>query len=325
MTRLTKFVAATLAVATISASIPTALAQEALPIPLWAYPTNPPDFKLTPDDGVPRRVPGSNATYTVTQLRDRFVTHDWHPQEHPPMPEVVSQGRKPEVFACGFCHRVHGTGGPENANLAGLPYTYILRQMQDYKSGARSTAVPKRAPTSLMMTTARAITDAEIEAAAAYFSKLKPFARIRVLESATAPQTFVANWFFAAVPRGATEPLGQRIVEVPDDLEQFEARDSHARFIVYAPLGSVAKGEALVKTGAGKTVPCAACHGQNLKGADDIPPIAGHSPTYMVRQLYELKAGIRHGSKADQMKPVVTNLTMDDVIAIAAYLSTQEP
>jgi cytochrome c553 len=176
-----------------------------------------------------------------------------------------------------------------------------------------------------MIAAAKAATDAEIEAAAAYFSTLKPAARIRVQESETAPQIFIANWFFAALPNAGKEPLGQRIVEVPEHLEQFEARDPHARFVAYVPPGSVARGEALVKTGAGRTVPCAACHGANLKGIDDIPPITGRSPTYVVRQLFEIKTGVRRGAKADQMLPTVANLSMDDMIDLAAYLATQAP
>src|SRR5258706_1590407 len=110
--------------------------------PEWAYPVTPPDFKLPPDDGIPRRVPGSTATYTVTQLRDRFIAPDWHPAEYPPMPEVVARGRKPDVFACGFCHRADGPGGPENSSLAGLPAAYIVLQMNDYSSVARETSAP---------------------------------------------------------------------------------------------------------------------------------------------------------------------------------------
>jgi hypothetical protein len=37
--------------------------------PAWAYPVNPPDFKPPPDDGALRRVPGSTAAFTLTQLR----------------------------------------------------------------------------------------------------------------------------------------------------------------------------------------------------------------------------------------------------------------
>jgi hypothetical protein len=34
--------------------------------PAWAYPVNPPDFKPRPEDGILRRIPGSNAAYSVT-------------------------------------------------------------------------------------------------------------------------------------------------------------------------------------------------------------------------------------------------------------------
>jgi cytochrome c553 len=107
---------------------------------------------------------------TLTQLRDRFVSPNWHPGDYPPRPEIVAQGRKPDVFACVFCHRADGPGGPENANLTGLGAAYIVQQMADFKSGARKSSVPNRAPATLKASLAKAITDAEVEAAAAYFS-----------------------------------------------------------------------------------------------------------------------------------------------------------
>lgn len=302
-----------------------ARSQAASDAPMWAYPSPPSGFQLPADDGVARRVPASKATYTLTQLRDPFTAPDWHPQEHPPMPDVVRQGRRPDVLACGYCHRATGTGGPENASVAGLPRAYILRQLRDYQSGARSTAVPDRAPTTLMISTAKAASDADLEAAADYFSKLKLAARIRVKEGSAAPKLTLANWLFAAAPGGGTEPLGRRIVEVPESLEQFEARDPHARFVAYVPRGSLARGEQLAKTGGGKTLACSGCHEANLKGTAEIPPIVGRSPTYMVRQLFELKRGVRHGVDADQMEPVVSGLTLDDMIDLAAYLATQAP
>src|SRR2546430_4913151 len=140
--------------------------------PEWAYPVNPPGFKPRADDGTPRRVEGSNATYTLTQLRDRFISPVWHAAEHPAQPEVVARGRKPDVFACGFCHRADGPGGPENSNLAGLPAGYIVQQMREFKSGARQTSVPQR-NVDLMISLSKAASDAEVEAAATYFSTLK--------------------------------------------------------------------------------------------------------------------------------------------------------
>jgi hypothetical protein len=51
----------------------------------------------------------------------------------------------------------------------------------------------------------------------------------------TVLKTYVAWWVFAASRDGGQEPIGQRIVEVPEDLDQFEAYDSHAKFTAYAP------------------------------------------------------------------------------------------
>jgi len=292
--------------------------------PDWAYPVNPPGFKPKPDDGAPRRVAGSGATYTLTQLRDRFISPVWHPQEHPPQPEVVARGRKPDVFACGFCHRADGPGGPENANLAGLPAAYIAQQMADYKSGARKTSVPGR-NVDLMISLARAATDAEVQAAAAYFSALKTRAVVRVVEADSVPRTYVTGWHFAAMDKGEQEALGQRIVEMPEIFEQFENRDTHARFIAYVPKGSIQKGQELATTGGGKTVQCASCHGQDLKGVAAVPGIAGRSPTYLFRQLYDFKHGARAGTAGAQMKPTVENLAVEDMLALAAYAASLAP
>ena len=106
----------------------------------------------------------------MTQLRDLFAAPVWHPGDHPPLPPIVAQGRKPAVFACGVCHRADGPGGPENANIAGLPAAYIVQQMADYKSGARTTAMPDRAPQKNMIALSKAITDDEVQEAAAYFA-----------------------------------------------------------------------------------------------------------------------------------------------------------
>src|SRR5262245_49840988 len=266
-------------------STPGTNAQIEEPPPAWAYPVNPPDFKLPPDDGTLRRVPGSTAAFTLTQLRDRFFAPDWHPDDHPPMPEVVARGRRPEVFACGFCHRPDGPGGPENSNLAGLPAPYISQQMREFKSGARQTSVPGR-NVDLMISLAKAATDAEVEAAAAYFSALKPRAVIKVVEADTVTRTYVTGWHLAASSTGGREPIGQRIVEVPEDLERFVSRDARSRFIAYVPPGAVQKGQALAASGGGgKTVQCGVCHGTDLKGLGPIPGIAGRPPSYIVRQL----------------------------------------
>jgi cytochrome c553 len=293
--------------------------------PAWAYPVNPPDFKPAIDDGRLRHVPGSTQAHTLSQLRDFFMAPDWHPDDHPVMPGVVARGRKPEVFACGFCHRADGPGGPENASIAGLPAAYIVQQMAEFKSGARKTSVPSRLPPQAMIAVAMAVSAEEIATAAAYFSALQPKANITVVETALVPKPYVTGWHMAAMPGDEREPIERRIIEVPENLERFVSRDSRALFIAYVPLGSVERGRALVADGAGRTVPCAGCHGPNLQGLGAIPPLAGRSPTYLVRQLYDFKHGARAGNGSVLMKPTVERLEIDDMISIAAYAASLPP
>jgi len=292
--------------------------------PAWAYPWAP-DFKAAPDDGVPRHVPDSTAAFTITQERDLFFVPDWHPEDHPPMPDIVAHGRRPEVRACGSCHRAEGTGGPENASLAGLPAAYIVQQIRDYKSGARKFAGPQRSPSVLMTAIAIAVTDEEAQVAAAYFTSLKPKANIKVIETDTVPATEIARVFYMVSKNAGTEPIGQRILEVPVDAAQFEHRDTRSQFLAYVPKGSIAKGETLAKTGANVTTPCITCHGPDLKGLASVPGIAGRSPSYLVRQLYDFQQHARAGSLGAPMADVVEKLSHDDMISLAAYAASLTP
>ena len=82
----------------------------------------------------------------------------------------------------------------------------------------------------------------------------------------------------------------------------------------------------LVATGGGgKTLPCGVCHGPDLRGVGSIPGIAGRSPSYLARQLYDFQSGTRNGELAPLMKPVVANLTNDDFVNILAYVSSRTP
>jgi cytochrome c553 len=176
-----------------------------------------------------------------------------------------------------------------------------------------------------MISTAQAIDDQEIEAAAAYFSALEPRPAIRVVEAESVPKTKVTGWHLAVAAENETEPLGQRIVEVPEKLEYFALRDGRARFVAYVPPGSVQRGQALVAGGSDKTVACGICHGPDLKGLGPIPGIAGRSPSYLVRQLYDFKTGARAGAWSGLMQPVVAQLSLDDMIALAAYAASLSP
>ncbi len=175
-----------------------------------------------------------------------------------------------------------------------------------------------------MVGIAKAATDEEVAQAAAYFAALKPVPWIRVVEAKTVPKTHVAGYMLVPNADGGTEPIGKRIVETPENLAQTELRDSGSGFIAYVPPGSIKAGEALVTKGGGKTTPCGICHGVDLKGIGPVPPLAGRSPSYIVRQLYDIQHGSRAGPWTPLMQGVVRDLTPDDVIAIAAYTASRK-
>lgn len=295
--------------------------------PAWAYPLTPQAPKPEPEEGVVQNVPGSTAALTITQSRDRFAVPDWHPGDHPAMPRIVSNGRKPDVWACGFCHRPTGIGGPENASLTGLPANYIEQQVKDMASGARSTVLPKRGPHSLKMPIAKGVSEEELKEAAAYFSSLKPQQMLVVKEGDTAPKLQQRLFFWAPTDDGAQEPIGNRIVEYPQDHRRFEVlRDARVKFVVHVPTGSIRKGEALVRAPGGKAeLACVTCHGPDLRGVGNFPSIAGRSPSYIVRQLWDMQQGARAGASAALMKPVLGVLDSSDMLNIAAYLATLQP
>ena len=121
---------------------------------------------------------------------------------------------------------------------------------------------------------------------AEYFAAIKWTPWIRVVEASTVPKTRIAGGMFLALEgaEAGKEPIGQRIIEVPEKTEDTESlRNPRSGFIAYVPTGSVKRGEALVMTGAGKTTQCAVCHGANLEGLGPVPGLAGRSPSYIVR------------------------------------------
>ena len=295
--------------------------------PAWAYPLNPPASGPVIDLNEIISVPESPVRLTRQEIAAIGVqVPDWHPDEHPVMPAIVGRGRAPAVYACGYCHLPNGAGRPENASLAGLTVTYIKQQMSALASGERRSSTPTHLPQALMTAGAKAASEAEIADAAAYFASLNPVSFVRVVETETVPRTMVAGWMLALDPRGGTEPIGRRIVEMADDFERFEHRDSRTTYLALVPPGSIRRGAELAATGDnGRTVACVACHGPELRGLADVPRLAGRSPSYLMRQLYDLQQGARKGGAAELMKPVVMNLTEADMIALAAYLASLAP
>ena len=177
-----------------------------------------------------------------------------------------------------------------------------------------------------MIQSATHASEEEVLAAAEYYAQIEPVKWVTIIEADMVPETYVgAGNMRHAEPDGGLEPIGQRIIEIPEDSHGAELRDSHSPFIAYVPPGSIAAGKALATIGGGRTIQCELCHGPDLKGLAEIPGIAGRSPIYLARQIWDIKYGARAGTSSALMLAVVANLTYEDVVALSAYVSSLDP
>lgn len=330
-------------------ALATEAAAQAEPEPLWAYaystppkpgdtatPQAPPTRNLRPNESAeeqtrPQRVDGSSAAYSLVDVRDGHNVIDWFPDEHPPMTDVIRHGPASLVSArgrgCGSCHLPNGKGRPENAPPAGQPAAYTIKQLQDMRDGLRRSADPRKPNSPTMNALAAAMTDAEMREAAEYFAAIPWTPWIEVIEADRIPEMELEEGnMYITVGKEPIEPLAGRIVETPVDEHQANVlRNPRSSWIAYVPVGSVARGRELVTTGAGKTTPCSVCHGADLMGLAIVPGIAGRSPSYMMRQLYDMKVGTRRGLWAELMQPVIAGLSVEEMRDIVAYLASLTP
>ena len=291
----------------------------------WAFPPAVPAKMPPSDKPKPVRPPGLAPSKVETEKRSISRAVDWRPAEHAPMPAAVAGTGREGALACGYCHLPDGQGRPENASIAGLPAHYMVAQVSAFVAGQRGEGAAERSPLWFMHQAALQVTPPEIAEAAAYFAKVKYVSRIKVVEAATIPTVLAGSSIYHLSPAGGREPLGQRIIEVPDDFEQFELRDGHGMYTAYAPPGAVKRGRALAASGGAAGQACALCHGAGLKGAAIGPPLAGRSPSYLFRQLYLLQTGNRHDAGAVLMGPVVKSMTMAEMIDVAVYTGSLKP
>ena len=298
-------------------------------VPAWVFPLNVAAMSSPPayDDRKPLRVPNSNVTFTEAQLNDLFDAPDWRPTSHDAMPSIVSRGRPPDVYACGYCHTAGGQGRPENASLAGLPSGYIISQVEDFKSGARKSAWRgPYGPADRMIHAVTHATAEEISAAADYFAAQSLRPRVDVVERARVPRSDVIGWVYVAEKRGGYEPLGDRLLEFAPDAIRHENRDDEMRYIAYVPPGSIGRGKHIALAGADSPAnACTSCHGPKLCGVGLIPPIAGRSPTYILRQLLAFQSGARSGATGLPMRVVVKELKIRGMIDVTAYAASLPP
>jgi len=299
-------------------------------VPEWAYNTPPPPpgsppppSALPADDTAVVRLAGLDKTMTRGALRGVKEIPDWYPDDrHGTMPAVVRNGRE-GVRACGFCHLADGSGRPENAPVSAYHPAYFMQQMDDFKNGLRRSADPRKANTNNMIGFAKMATPEEVRAAADYFAAQPYPRRMKVVESRTAPKVRLQGGMHMAIPAaegGGMEPIGDHIVEVPDDNLKAEARDTRMGWTAYVPMGTLNRGKQLATK-----QQCSFCHGSNLEGLGPIPPLAGRSPSYTMRQLFDMKTGTRRGPWSEVMKPIVSGMSLQDMMALSAYAASVPP
>jgi len=331
-----------LAVVTLGASIVAqqpaapapAAAAPAAPIPAglpdWAYTppppagSPPPPSALPADDTARVSIPGTTKTFSRGELRAAKETMDWYPEDrHGTLPDVARFGKQ-GVRQCTLCHLPDGSGRPENAPISSYHPTYFLQQMQDFRDGLRKSADPRKANTNNMIGFAKATTREEDLAIAQYFAQQPYPRRIKVVESKTAPKVRLQGGMHMAVPAnegGGMVPIpADDIVEIPDDNLRAEARDTRMSWTAYVPPGTLNRGKQVATK-----YQCATCHGANFQGIGPVPALAGRSPSYTMRQLFDMKTGARRGPWAELMKSVVTSMSVQDMAAVAAFAASTLP
>ena len=304
-------------------------ATTAFDIPPWAFPTTSPGVaRLRPrlDSVAALHVPNGERSHTLAEVRDALNPPDWFPASHPAAPAVVLHARPDNKYACGLCHLPDGQGRSENATIAGLPQDYFLRQVADIRSGARHSAVKDWAPSANMTVAVLNLTNEEAVAAATYFGGLRVKTRYRVVERARIPATYELGGLLAPRLGADSEPIAGRLMELSNDMERHELRDPGETFTTFVPPGSIASGRRIAVSAPFTSASrCATCHGLDLGGIGVVPPIAGRSPAYILRQLIAFRTGARSTSASGPMQLVAAMLSLGDMVAVAAYAGSRVP
>lgn len=289
----------------------------------WAYPAGTTTSFVPLAGNGPFTVPGSKRTFTKAEIYDDRNPVDWFPDAHPVPPAIVMHGPNADLTPCAECHGYQGEGSINTPDIRGLPADYIVEQIHAFRSGDRRSAQAERGATMEMIKVANKVSDTDLIQAAAYFASLPRGANRQVVETNDVPTILIDKWgFLYRAPGGGHEPIGNRVIDVPDDLPHAFMDDHRVGFTDYVPVGAIARGQALVESGA---QPCTACHGADLKGVGNVPALAGRSPPYLARMLWDIKTGARKGPSVALMQAPAKDLTADQIADITAYLASRKP
>ena len=141
------------------------------------------------------------------------------------------------------------------------------------------------------------------------------------------PATYVgAGGMRFALADGVYEPVGSRIIVLPDNAERATLRDTEVGLHrLRRQVGSIAKGADWrpAATARPRRAPPATARASRASPKCRASP--ARPATYIFRQLNDMKTGNRSGAWVELMKPVVAKLDQDDMIALAAYLGSLDP
>jgi len=248
---------------------------------------------------------------------------DWRPNDHPHAPDVVSLSQPRKPLPCAECHGFNGAGFPGAADLAGLPAKYIVDQVTAFRTGDRRSADRDQPDTAEMVKVAETVTPAALREAADYYAALPRSRWLRVVERAAVPKTIPDKYGWRdPAPGGGTEPVGDRVVELSNDLPLMLLGDDQVILTDYAPPGAISRGRRVAETGGGGGAPCGACHGPQFDGAGSAPPISGRPAGYVARTLWDIRIGARRGETAAPMQPIAKGLTASEIRDVSAYLAS---
>lgn len=189
------------------------------------------------------------------------------------------------IRCCSGCHEVNGNSElPYIPRLAGMPATYLESQFANYKAAA-SASVDEALQSLVHRESAKKDVD---------------------------------------LPQGAKVHMVGVAHFVSDS-------DAHAALEWYASQQPAVRKSRDNKTiEAGRTLylggvrsrglpACQTCHGQDARGTDHVPRLAGQNAPYVCEQLSLFRAGKRHSST---MGEIARRLDHDQINALAAYLQS---
>jgi len=136
-----------------------------------------------------------------------------------------------------------------------------------------------------------------------------------VVETNTVPKNHGRRMDAGGFPDpSATEPdRAAHHRKLPEILEQTELRDDQLRLRSPTfPWAAFKKARRWLRPAQGKRGCLFHLPRSRPERLGKVPRLAGRSPSYIVRQLYDMKSGARVGIAAQKMRPVVARLTLDE-------------